>query len=43
MATHSTILAWKILQTEVELAGYNPWGLKESNTTEHTCTQTLYH
>ena len=34
MATHSNILAWKILWTE-ESAGYSPWGLKELDTTEH--------
>ena len=28
MATHSSILTWKIPWTE-ELAGYSPWGLKE--------------
>ena len=28
MATHSSILAWKITWTE-EPAGYTPWGLKE--------------
>ena len=33
MATHSSILAWSIPWTE-ELAGYNPWGGKESGTTE---------
>ena len=27
MATHSSILAWKILRTE-KLAGYSPWGHK---------------
>ena len=32
MATHSSILAWKIPWTE-EL-GYCPWGCKESDTTE---------
>ena len=32
MATHSSILAWRILWTE-EL-GYSPWGRKESDTTE---------
>ena len=26
MATHSSILAWRILWTE-ELCGYSPWGL----------------
>ena len=32
-ATHFTILAWRIPWTE-ELAGYSPWGGKESDTTE---------
>ena len=36
MATHSSILAWKIPWTG-SLAGYSPWGRKESNTTEHAC------
>ena len=30
METHSSILAWKIPWTE-ELAGYSPWGHKESD------------
>ena len=30
MATHSSILAWKISWTE-ELVGYSPWGRKESD------------
>ena len=25
MATHSSILAWKIPQTEERLGGYSPW------------------
>jgi len=33
MATHTSILAWKIPWTE-EPGGYTPWGLKESDTTE---------
>ena len=33
LATHSSILAWKIPQRR--LAGYSPWGRKESDTTEH--------
>ena len=33
MATHSSILAWKILWTE-EPGGYIPWGRKESDMTE---------
>ena len=32
MATHSSILAWRILSTEEP--GGSPWGCKESNTTE---------
>ena len=34
MATHSSILAWKIPWTEELGAGYCPWGHKESGTTE---------
>ena len=33
MATHSSILAWKIPWTE-ELVGYSPWGHKESDMTK---------
>ena len=33
MATRSTVLAWRILWTE-KLAGYSPWGHKESDSTE---------
>ena len=32
MATHSSILAWKIHGWS--LVGYSPWGHKESDTTE---------
>ena len=42
MATYSNILVWKILRN---LAGYSPWGHKESDTTEqlhrHACR--VYH
>ena len=34
MATHSSILAWRVPGTE-ELAHRSPWGRKESDTTEH--------
>ena len=34
MATHSSILAWKISWTERSLVGYSPWDRKESDTTE---------
>ena len=33
MATHSSVLAWRILWTG-EPGGYSPWGHKESDTTE---------
>ena len=33
MATHSSILAWKI-QWMGNLVGYSPWGRKELDTTE---------
>ena len=36
MATHSSILAWRVPQTE-ELVGNTPWGCKESERTERTC------
>ena len=35
MATHSSILAWRIPWTEEpEPMGYRPWGCKESDKTE---------
>ena len=34
MATHSSILAWRIPRTEEFLAGYSAWGHKELDTTE---------
>ena len=33
-ATHSSILAWRILWTEEPGRLYSPWGCKELNTTE---------
>ena len=33
-ATHSSILAWRIPWTEQHGELYNPWGPKESDTTE---------
>ena len=41
MATHSSILAWKIPWTE-EVAVYSPWSHKELDMTEHACTYSLY-
>ena len=45
MATHSSILAWRI-HGQKSLEGHSLWGLKESDTTErlthtHTHTQTI--
>ena len=40
MVTYSSILAWKIPWSEEPGEGYNPWGCKESDTTEHTHTHT---
>ena len=34
MATHSSILAWRIPWTEESLVGYSPRGHKEADTTE---------
>ena len=35
MATHSSILAWKI-HGQMSLLGCSPWGCKESDVTEAT-------
>ena len=34
MATHSSILAWRIPRTEEPGVGYSPWGHKELDMTE---------
>ena len=34
MATHSSILAWRIPWTKRSLVGYSPWACKESDTTK---------
>ena len=36
MATHFSIVAWEIPPRS--LVGYNPWGRKESDMTEHKIT-----
>ena len=41
MATHSSVLAWRIPCTE-GLVGYHPWGLTESDMTEHTGSAGLF-
>ena len=38
MATHSSVLAWRIPLTE-EPGGYSPWGYRESDMTEHQTTR----
>ena len=35
-AAHSSSLAWRIPNGQRSLAGYSPWGCKESDTTEAT-------
>jgi len=35
MATHSSILAWKILWTEEPGQGYSPWGHRDLDMPEH--------
>ena len=39
MATHFSILAWRIPMDKRSLAGYSPWGCKESDTTEQRGTK----
>ena len=34
MVTHSSILAWREFHGQRSLAGYSPWGHKESDTAE---------
>ena len=43
MATHSSILAWRIPRTAEPGGGYSLQGLKESDTTEHIHTRTYTH
>ena len=41
MATHSSILAWRISCTQ-ESSKYSPWGCTESDTTERLTLGTVY-
>ena len=41
MATHSSILAWRIPWTN-SLVGYSPWGCKESDMAEATNHRTAH-
>ena len=38
MATHFSIIAWREFHGQKNLAGYNPWGLKEQDVTKHAHT-----
>ena len=38
MATHSSVLAWRIPMDRGAWRSYSPWGHKESNTTERLST-----
>ena len=42
MATHSSLLAWRIPWTE-EPGGYSSWGCKEWDLTEHRSTRVWFH
>ena len=39
ITTHSSILAWKKFHAQRILADCSPWGLKESDTAEHSTEQ----
>ena len=41
MATHFSILAWKVPWTERSPVGCSPWSRRESDTTEYICTRAL--
>ena len=38
MATHSSILAWRMPHGQRSLVGYSPWGRKELDITEQLST-----
>ena len=40
-ATHANIFAWRIPWRERSLAGYSPWGPKESDRTEQLSISTI--
>ena len=42
MATHSSILVWKIPMDRGTWLGYSPWGCKESDTAERL-SHSLHH
>ena len=41
MATHSSILTWKIPHGQRSLAGYSPWGHNELEVIKHICTGSI--
>ena len=43
MATHSTILAWRIPMDREAWQGYSPWGRKKSDMTEQLSTHSTHH
>ena len=43
MATHSSVLAWRIPHEYRSLAGYSPWGRRESDTTERLRKSTYFN
>ena len=43
MATHSSVLAWRIPRTEEAGGLYSPWGCKESDTTEQLTHTLIIH
>ena len=42
MATHSSVLGWKIPWTEEPSESYNPWGCRESDMTEYALAGQSY-
>ena len=42
MATHSSVLAWRSAHGQRSLAGYSPWGRKESDMTERLSTRSFF-
>ena len=43
MATHSSVLAWKIPRKEESLVGCSPWGRKESDMAKRLSTHSTAH
>ena len=43
MATHSSILAWRIPMDRGALAGYSPWGREDSDTERLSTAHSTAH